>query len=236
MKTATDLTLHQHCLGVVLTGGLSSRMGSDKALLNRASGNRQTSNLEKNHAPQENMLSYSKQQLKSAGVDEIIVSGKNHGIADQFEQLGPMGGIYTILKKYHPKAMLILPVDLPLIDRESLLQLKRAGELSKKAVFFQNNMLPLYLPINAFVEQFFEQAFLPFKQSFTNKKSALSSQTTNKPAIKGPSINALLTQIPHKTLTPKNLQCLFNANTPEQWQQAKQKFNNPIVQNRKNHV
>jgi molybdenum cofactor guanylyltransferase len=241
MKTARHLTLNQPCLGVVLTGGLSSRMGRDKALLTRQSSNLQSGNLQKkglhlNHAPQENMLSYSKQQLKNAGVNEIIISGKNHGVADQFEQLGPMGGIYTVLKKFQPQALLILPVDLPLIDAESLQQLKRVGELSQKAVFFQNNMLPLYLPVNAFVEQFFEQTFLPFKQSFSDKKSAISNRTEDKPAIKGPSIKALLMQIPHKTLTPKNSQSLFNANTPEQWQQAKQKFNTTIVQNRKDHV
>lgn len=236
MKTAANIILNQHCLGVVLTGGLSSRMGSDKALLNRQSDYRQSDNRQNEHPPQENMLSYSKQQLKNAGVDEIIVSGKNHGIADQYEQLGPMGGIYTVLNKYQPKAMLILPVDLPLIDSQSLLQLKRAGELSQKATFFHNSMLPLYLPVNAFVKQFFEQSFLPFKPHLSSDKSAGFHQTKDKPAVKGPSIKALLMQTPHKTLIPKNSQCLFNANTPEQWQQAKQKFNNTIVQNRKDHV
>ncbi|MDG1752637.1 MAG: NTP transferase domain-containing protein [Thalassotalea sp.] len=221
---------NQSCLGVVLTGGLSSRMGTDKALLNRhADINTDTS--ANSSATHENMLSFSTQQLKNIGLDDVIISGKKHGLADEFENLGPMGGIYTIFKKYHPKAMLILPVDLPLIDNESLKQLKRVGELSQQACFYHDNYLPLYLPITAFVEQFFEQAFIPFKQAMSSINSS---------PVKGPSIKALLAQTPHKGLKPTSTQSLFNANTPEQWQQAQQKFQqqvqHPILHNRKNHV
>ncbi|MEW6989952.1 NTP transferase domain-containing protein [Colwelliaceae bacterium 6441] len=201
-------TYNQNCLGVVLSGGLSSRMGKDKALLERKF----------NSEKADNMLSFSGQQLKEAGVDDVIISGKQHGIADEYENLGPMGGIYTIIEKYHPKALLVLPVDLPLMDSESLAQLKRVGELSQQSCFYQDNYLPLYLPINAYVEQFFQQAFLPLK----NKHHL----------VKGPSIRALIKQIPHQCLIPKNAQSLFNANTPEQWQQAKQQFQ----KNRKKHV
>jgi len=229
MTTKAQSLLYQNCLGVVLTGGLSSRMGSDKALLNRHTNN---------NAPV-NMLSFSTLKLKRSGVDNVVISGKNHGVADQFENLGPMGGIYTIIKKYQPKSLLILPVDLPLINEESLKQLKRVGELSQQACFYQNNYLPLYLPITAFVEQFFEQTFLPFKQtasSVTSWKTSLAKGS----AKKGPSIKALLTQTPHKCLTPTNSQLLFNANTPEQWQQAKEKFQqqsqHQIMHNRKDHV
>mgnify|MGYP000398001223 CR=1 FL=1 len=216
---------HKNCLGVLLAGGLSSRMGSDKAFLERnLSTSIKTSSIKTNY--HENMLSFSTAQLKKSGVDNVVISGKKHGIADQFENLGPMGGIYTIIKKYQPKALLILPVDLPLINSDTLKQLKRVGELSQQACFYHDNYLPLYLPITAFVEQFFTQTFMPFKQS--------------KPSIKGPSIKALLAQTPHKCLTLHNSQCLFNANTPEQWQQAKKKFQlqspHHILQNRKNYV
>jgi molybdenum cofactor guanylyltransferase len=220
MIAATQSLYNQNCLGVVLTGGLSSRMGSDKALLNRYTKN----------STQESMLSFSTQQLKTVGVDHVVVSGKKHGLADHFENLGPMGGIYTVIKEYYPRALLILPVDLPLIDSESLNQLKRVGELSQKACFYHNNYLPLYLPITAFVAQFLEKAFVPFKQAMPSTKSS------SPVSIKGPSIKALLAQTPHKCLTPASTQMLFNANTPEQWQQAKQKLQHQILHNRKNHV
>lgn len=227
MTTKAQSLLSQNCLGVVLTGGLSSRMGSDKALLNRHTTNN----------AHQNMLSFSTQQLKKSGVDDVVISGKKHGLADHFENLGPMGGIYTIIRKYRPKSLLILPVDLPLINNESLKQLKRIGELSQQACFYQSNYLPLYLPITAFVEQFFEQTFLPLKQtasSVTSPKTSLAKGS----AIKGPSIKALLAQTPHKCLTPTNSQFLFNANTPEQWRQAKEKlqYQDQTLHNRKNHV
>lgn len=192
--------LNQHCIGVVLTGGLSSRMGTDKALLTRE---------------HESMLSFSCQQLKLANVSEVVISGKQHGIADCFENLGPMGGIYTIIDKYRPNALLLLPVDLPLIDSELLLQLKRVGELSQQACFYQDSFLPLYLPITAFVEQFFKKSFSQFTPGSTSTISAEK---------KGPSIRSLIEQIPHSSLTITNKQGLFNTNTPEQWQQAQQKI------------
>lgn len=232
MNIKAKVLYNQSCLGVVLTGGLSSRMGTDKALLNRyADINTDTSSNFSASTTHENMLSFSTQQLKNIGLDDVIISGKKHGLADEFENLGPMGGIYTVIKKYQPKALLILPVDLPLIDSESLKQLKRVGELSQQACFYHDSFLPLYLPITAFVEQFFEQAFIPFKQAMSSINSS---------SVKGPSIKALLAQIPHKGLKPTSTQSLFNANTPEQWQKAKQKFQqqalHSILHNRKNHV
>jgi molybdopterin-guanine dinucleotide biosynthesis protein A len=194
------------CLGVVLCGGLSSRMGEDKSLLKREN---------------ETMLSFSQKQLNHAGVCDIVVSGKKHGIADQIDNLGPMGGIFTIIEKYHPKAILVLPVDLPLINSEALKQLKRVGELSKQPCFYQQNYLPLYLPITVFVKQFFDRAFIGLKQSDDAKR--------------GPSIKALLNQTSHKCIAPINTKSLFNANTPEQWQQAKQQFGKSFTQLNQQH-
>ncbi|GLX77682.1 molybdenum cofactor guanylyltransferase [Thalassotalea insulae] len=191
------MALTNTCLGVVLAGGLSSRMGTDKALLTRK---------------QDSLLAFSEKLLKQTGVAQVVVSGKQHGIADEVEQLGPMGGIYTILNKYQPNALLILPVDLPLMDVNSLKQLKLAGELSQQPCYFRDNYLPLYLPITALVQEFFNHSF--------------ASLNTITKTGKGPSIRALLAGLPSKTLTPKNNLALFNANTPEQWQQAQQHFSN----------
>ncbi|MBA6365296.1 NTP transferase domain-containing protein, partial [Colwellia sp. BRX8-8] len=154
---------NQGCLGVVLAGGKSSRMGSNKALLMR---NKTAVN------GKENMLSFSKNLLKNIGINNIVVSGNIDGadvnsenfVTDQFAELGPMGGIYSVIKKYQPKSLLILPVDLPLMTKETLAQLKIKGELAQKACFFSDHFLPLYLPNNAFVEQFFTTHFLQYLQ------------------------------------------------------------------------
>jgi len=189
------------CLGLVLSGGLSTRMGRDKAMLSHT---------------EQNMLSFSQQLLQQAGVSQTVISGKQHGVADKLENLGPMGGIYTIIEKFRPKALLVLPVDLPLMDIDCLKQLKRVGELTQQACFYQDNYLPLYLPISAFVEQFLQQSFAPLLQQ--------NNAQTNTKNQRGPSIRSLLKHMPTKQITAKNQGCLFNTNTPEQWQQAKKQF------------
>lgn len=189
------------CLGVVLAGGLSSRMGQDKASLMRNDMN---------------MLNYSKQLLTTLNIKNIVVSGNGYDVPDLFPNLGPMSGIYSVINSYRPKALLILPVDLPLMNTESLAQLKQVGELSHKAVYFEDNFLPLYLPVTAHVEQFFEQQL-----SSLNK---VSTSNNNNKMTKGPSMKALLKQTPSQAIEPKNPNTLFNSNTPHEWLQAKTQF------------
>jgi len=203
-------TLFQPCLGVVLAGGKSSRMGQDKASLQRE---------------KQDMLSYSMSLLKAAGSSQVLVSGGEQGIDDLVANLGPLGGIQSIIKQFKPQALLILPVDLPLMTSVELATLKQVGELSNQACYFTDNYLPLYLPVNAFVEQFFKQLLtkphsqLKSKVSFSHQHVS-ADQAASKRNLTGPSVRSLLAQIPHKVVTPKNSKCLFNTNTPEQWQQA----------------
>jgi molybdopterin-guanine dinucleotide biosynthesis protein A len=212
--------LEQDCLGVVLAGGKSSRMGSNKALLMRNS-----STFNGQSRGSENMLSYSKNLLKNVGINNIVVSGHADGgstenyVSDKFAELGPMGGIYSVIKKYQPKSLLILPVDLPLMTKQTLQQLKMKGELTQKACFFTDHFLPLYLPNNAFVEQFFTASFAQFQQGNINTVNATNDKKKN-----GPSIRSMFAQVPHQALALKSPQCLFNSNTPEEWQQAQQRF------------
>jgi molybdopterin-guanine dinucleotide biosynthesis protein A len=212
-KIATNIIQHD-CLGVVLAGGKSSRMGTNKALLMRDS---------------ENMLNYSKQLLKNIGIKNIVISGELNGeisgehecLADEFSELGPMGGIYSVIKKYQPKALLILPVDLPLMTKQTLAQLKIKGELSQKACFFSEHFLPLYLPNNAFVEQFFTANFAQYSQESKNVLTESKHKNKNK---NGPSIRSILAQVPHQALALNSPQCLFNTNTPQEWQQAQMRL------------
>mgnify|MGYP000359279344 CR=1 FL=1 len=208
------------CLGVVLAGGLSSRMGIDKASLIRN---------------ETNMLNYSKQLLTGIGLKNIVISGRTPYataqdvmVPDQFKAMGPMGGIASVIEKYQPAALFVLPVDLPLMTTTILQKLKQVGELSQQACFYNNNFLPLYLPVNAFTETFFKQAFI--KHSYIDKNGTkptnknINHTSPNVKAKNGPSIRALLSQIPHKALTISNSSCLLNANTPEDWTIAQNSF------------
>ena len=188
--------LKNSCLGVILAGGLSSRMGENKADLMRK---------------QDNMLSFSRQLLADCAISDIVISGDNYDVPDKYKQLGPLSGIYSVIETKQPNALLILPVDLPLMTATALNKLKMLGELAGKATFYQQNYLPMYLPINAFSELFFKKQF---------------SHLLEKTSAKGPSMRQFISAIAHQEipLDNNNQQALFNCNTPEQWQQAKKVF------------
>lgn len=145
-----------NCLGVVLAGGLSSRMGQDKARLTRNDTD---------------MLGFSKQLLTQVGVDHIVVSGDHYQVRDLFKNAGPVGGIYSVITQYQPEAILALPVDLPLMTSAALLKLKQVGEMSSKACCYQDHHLPLYLPVNGLVELFLQKSF----QQFCGKGPAIKA-------------------------------------------------------------
>ncbi len=212
------------CLGVVLAGGLSSRMGQDKSGLTRRQNTINTATQVANK-PASSMLDFSKQLLIDAGIKDIVVSGDHHQIPDLVPQAGPVGGIYSVLSHYpehlQPKAFLILPVDLPLMTAGALAELRLKGELSHKATFFQDSNkqvhhIPLYLPNNAFLKLFLAQAF--------QGGSLLSGVKGKDNKKNGPSVRGLLQQIPHQAVTNLNSNTLFNTNTPQEWQQAQQQF------------
>lgn len=198
------------CLGVILAGGLSTRMGKDKAGLT--------------HHTSVSMLEFSKQTLKNSGLSEIVVSGDNYDIPDKINKSGPVGGILSVLSK-HPyvKSLLILPVDLPFMTSKALTDLRIKGELSQKATFFEGHSIPLYLPNNSYVELFLKQVITQQKSAkYHNPTSGLHQPSSSKK--NGPSIKALLSHVPHKAIQNNDASILFNANTPEQWQQAQAQF------------
>jgi len=211
------------CLGVVLAGGLSSRMGQDKSQLSRQKFNYHNKAGNSSVNAEMSMLDFSKQLLSDAGIKNIVVSGDNHQIPDRIPHSGPVGGIYSVLAHYpehlQPKSLLILPIDLPLMTANDLAKLRLKGELSQKATFFSDSQnqahhIPLYLPNNAFLSLFLTQAFQHEQLLASNKKN-------NK---NGPSVRAMLDKIPHQSITSLSKKVLFNTNTPEQWQQAQQQF------------
>lgn len=212
MTSFTNATIGNDCLGVVLAGGLSSRMGQDKAQLLRKG----TATLSMS-----SMLEFSKQMLSDSGINNIVVSGDKYDVPDQVKQSGPVGGIFSVLSSFpQAKSLLILPVDLPFITAKALADLRLKGELSQKATYFAGHNIPLYLPNNAYVALFLAQAF-----TITNSNKCQDSRLGSQSEKKGPSMKALLKQVPHQAIQSHDANTLFNSNTPEQWQQAKQQFN-----------
>ncbi len=110
----------QNIAGVVLAGGQSSRMGTDKSQL---IVNKQT------------LLERTKDLIIQTGIESVFISG-SFGIKDKIKNHGPLGGIISCLEylKHYP-CILFVPVDMPLLQAEVLNELIKnsTGDLSHLA-------------------------------------------------------------------------------------------------------
>lgn len=135
---------HVHTIGIIVAGGKSRRMGSDKAAI-----------LYKNKS----LLDHAIDLLALFGVKETIVLGRPghaHGVADPLLGAGPaanivawINGLYQSGSKSartrEPLRLVILPVDMPLLSIEQLQVLNK----HKKGGYFDD----LYLPLVATVDR-----------------------------------------------------------------------------------
>lgn len=120
--------------GVVLAGGRSSRMGSDKAAL---AWNGET------------LLDRAVRVVGAAvGRERVLVSGGGRAasVPDRVPGLGPIGGIASCVEAFPNGAWaLVVPVDMPLLDETLLGMLVRAAGHGTGAVHFGNYELPFAL-------------------------------------------------------------------------------------------
>lgn len=118
--------------GIVLAGGLSSRMGQDKALL-RHQGQR--------------LVDIMAEKLKAAGACEVLVSGHIEGyrcLGDKTPGAGPARAILDMagdLKGY--THALFVPVDIPLIRVDQLKVL--AAQMD--GGYYAEHFLPAFIPM-----------------------------------------------------------------------------------------
>jgi len=89
-------------LGLVLAGGLSSRMGRDKALLELDGAT---------------LLQRALLALYDAGAAMVAVSGdRPGGIPDRWPRSGPVGGIASAVDYLPDGELLVVPVDMPRLE------------------------------------------------------------------------------------------------------------------------
>ncbi len=122
---------HESTIGVVLAGGLSSRMGRDKARLPWGDGS---------------LLDHMIGLLKDSGLTSVIVCGERPGypsVADPEPGRGPGIAISHLLATLAPDAwVLIVPVDMPLLTPKLI----RALLDSAQAAYYADYPLPAMLP------------------------------------------------------------------------------------------
>ncbi|WP_272992162.1 molybdenum cofactor guanylyltransferase [Porticoccus hydrocarbonoclasticus] len=174
-----------NCRGLILAGGLSTRMGSDKAALRR---NHQT------------MKDFSRALLSALGLD-VVVAGGASGIPDLIPGAGPLAAIYSVLHTIKPSALLVLPVDMPLLTTTVLGVLLEEGEKAGVPVCYEGCYLPLYLPVTQSLRDYLDMAF---------------TEGSDQPR----SLKRMLAALNGRQLPITDTDALLNANTPEEWQRV----------------
>ncbi len=92
--------------GILLTGGKSTRMGTDKASLPFGNGTLLTVQLEK---------------FRALGITDVLISGYGDGqIPDDVPGCGPLGGLAACLPRVQNPCALVISVDVPLVSESTL--------------------------------------------------------------------------------------------------------------------
>lgn len=128
--------------GLILAGGRSSRMGTEKSSLLWEG---------------ETFLQRARRQLAAVvGEPNVLVSGTGPdpgGVPDLVPELGPLGGLASVVPGIAPgSVLLVVPVDMPLMREVLLAELQRASEPllagGRQAVHFRGRALPAALAVD----------------------------------------------------------------------------------------
>ncbi|MBA2078311.1 NTP transferase domain-containing protein [Rhodanobacter sp. PCA2] len=134
MPTATE---RLPCIGLVLAGGRSTRMGRDKAMLDWRG---------------QPLIERQLDVLRASGVDGLRVSGDRPGyqcVADAQPGLGPLGGLAGIAETQAGDAdLLVIPVDMPLLGA-ALLRRLRTEQAQARGLRCADHVLPMRLRLDA---------------------------------------------------------------------------------------
>jgi len=181
--------------GVVLAGGLSSRMREDKAYLKR---------------DERDMLTYTVELISQLPIQHLFISRNEASsgarlphtlVSDIVPNIGPLGGIYSTAIRSSAEALIITPVDLPLLRKDDLAALIDEGMRACRPAYFTHHYLPLFLPLTPEVRQYLENVA--------------------EGSVPQRSVNTLCTNFGAIEIVPEIKSRLTNVNTPAQWTAAK---------------
>lgn len=195
MFSAQKSLVSEKILGVVLAGGQSSRMGTDKASLEIRG---------------QNFLEKTKALLRDTGVDEVVVSA-NHiegAMRDIQRHCGPMSAFHALAnwaKVTEFDLAIVMPIDMPLVDADCLKLLIEKTTKTDTTCCFESYPLPLCLRLNRhFIEKTNE---LMIKKEFAIKNILTEMSAT------------------FRSLPEKYKYQFKNVNTPEQFSQVTAIYN-----------
>ncbi|BFP43278.1 hypothetical protein FGF1_41230 [Flavobacteriaceae bacterium GF1] len=187
--------------GLILSGGQSNRMGNDKGLLAY------------HGKPQREYLF----ELAEAFCDTVYFSARQdqrHSfpadtpiITDQNRYRGPFNGILSAHSAHPNVAWLVLACDLPLLDKKGLYELVSRRNLDKVATAFSAKGSGLPEPLIAIWEP----------QALVGAKEYLKTVQSSCP-------RKFLIHSDIQLVEPSQEDFLFNANSMEEYQLAKEKL------------
>lgn len=187
--------------GLVLSGGKSTRMGTDKGLIHYH-GIPQREYLYKilSKVCERTFISLRKEQ-------ESELPSSMETIIDLNEFKGPYNGILSAHKMYPDVAWLVLACDLPLMDLDALNELISQRDTTKEATAFALKENPLPEPLCAIWEPHALQRSIAYLESGNGtcpRKYLINHDT--------------------KLVFPKHESVLLNANSVEEYKEALEKL------------
>ena len=187
--------------GLVLSGGKSTRMGTDKGLI------------EYHGKPQREYLYELLQQvcektfISLREEQEAELPNRMESIVDLNEYRGPYNGLLSAYKKNPEVAWLVLACDLPLMDLEALKELIAARNPEREATAFALKENPLPEPLCAIWEP----------RALQNSVAYLESGNGTCP-------RKYLINHDSELVFPSNERVLLNANSEEEYKEALKKL------------
>lgn len=188
---------------ILLAGGLSSRMGQDKALLTQQGVTLLQS-------------AYSKitEAMKFFSEARVIVSGnypEYSGIADQIAKHGPIEGLWSCTRCLdYNSAVLVFPVDMPHLTPEQFKLL--FAQIEQEHIIQQSDI--------EFVQ--FENWEMPFVFIYNSESEKILSTIRNYKDKSKRSIRCFKTQLRGKIIKAEDQYNFININTPAEWKEASQ--------------
>ena len=188
-------------MGLVLSGGKSTRMGKDKGLL------------QYHHKPQREYIydlatHYADDVFYSVRADQEIGDGER-AILDSENVNGPFNGLLSAHRKYPEASWLVLACDLPLLDKNTLKTLVRERDPNMDATALATSASGLPEPLAAIWEPSALRKALEYL--------AVSTSTCPRKFLLQP-------QTRIKLVTPDTDDVLLNANSPEDMEIAHKKL------------
>lgn len=186
--------------GVLLTGGESRRMGTNKALLEFGGRTLIEKNLD--------VLSQICSEVLISSRDEELYNGYGYEVVtDAIKGKGPLGGIYTVLQKAQYELLFLAACDMPFLNKDAIRILyKEIGDFDAVVPHVAGRLHPLHALYHKRLALLVEEKIQGDKLRLTDVLSECRTKVFKLDSSQ---------EISQKRLIERSV---LNANTPEEWE------------------